>query len=112
MSYFHFVVLYLSLYLSGVYVTSSPGLPLLVGTNATLICINDAGIADVIEWTSSDGTILTKNTSVNMSILLLSPVNDSLCIHGAVFTCYVNRSNKVHLQNLSVGVTCKYTLVK
>ena len=88
----------------GVIVRSSPNVPLRVGENATLTCTNDVGVADLIEWRSSDGTVLARVASTNMSELLLSPVNDSLSVHGAVFTCNVTRNSTMFTQNLSVTV--------
>ena len=79
--------------------------PLRVGENASLICSNDAGVADLIEWTTGDGTVLISATSVEMLELFLTPVNDSLSVHGAVFTCHVTRNNESYLQNLTVTVT-------
>ena len=88
----------------GVIVRSSPNVPLRVGENATLTCTNDFGVADLIEWRSSDGTVLARVASTYMSELLLSPVNDSLSVHGAIFTCNVTRNNTMFTQNLSVTV--------
>ena len=75
-----------------------------MGKNATLTCTNDAGVADLIEWRSSDGTVLSSATSVNMLELLLTPVNDSLSIHGVDFTCHVTRNTTTFTQSLSVTV--------
>ena len=68
------------------------------------MCTNDAGLADLIEWRSSDGTVFTSAASVNVLELLLSPVNDSLSVHGAVFTCYVTRNSEIFNQSLPVTV--------
>ena len=74
-----------------------------MGENATLTCTNDvAVVADHIEWRYIDGTVLARAASVNMLEFLLSPVNDSLSVHGAVFTCHVTRNNTMFTQNLSV----------
>ena len=96
----------------GVAVRSSPNLPLRVGENATLTCTNDVGVvAPLIEWRSSDGTVLARATLVNMLELLLSPVNDSLSVHGAVFTCHVTRNSTMFTQSLSVTVIGESTKV-
>ena len=42
----------------GVTVRSSPNVPLRVGDHATLMCTNDVGVPDLIEWRSVDGTVL------------------------------------------------------
>ena len=82
-----------------------------MGENATLTCTKDVGMADLIEWRSSYGTILARSASTNMSELLLAPVNDSLSVHGAVFTCHVTRNNTMFTQNLSVTVIGELTIV-
>ena len=82
-----------------------------MGENATLMCTNDVGVPDLIEWRSSDGIVLAPAAPVNTSELLLSPVNDSLSVHGAVFTCHVTRNNTMFTQNLSVTVIGELTKV-
>ena len=94
----------------GVTVRSSPIGSLRVGENATLTCTNDVGVAELIEWRSSDGTVLARSASASTS-LFLAPVNDSLSVHGAVFTCHVTRSSTMFTQSLSVTVIGKSTKV-
>ena len=81
-----------------------------MGENATLTCTNDVGVADLIEWRSSDGTVLARAASVNMLELFLAPVNDSLSVHGAVFTCHVARNNTMFTQSLPVTVIGESTI--
>ena len=95
----------------GVTVRSSPNVPLRVGENSTLTCTNDVGVAELVEWRSSDGTVLARVASTNMSELLLSPVNDSLSVHGADFTCHVTRNSTIFTQNLAVTVIGESTKV-
>ena len=82
-----------------------------MGENATLMCTNDVGVADHIEWRSVDGMVSARAASVNMLELFLSPVNDSLSVHGAVFTCHVTRNNTMFTQNLLVTVIGESTKV-
>ena len=90
-------------------VRSSPDIPLTVGQNATLTCTNDdVGLADLIEWRSSDGTVLASDTSVNMLELFLAPVNDSLSIHGVEFTCHVTRNSNMFTQSLPITVIGRF----
>ena len=93
----------------GVTVRSSPDIPLTVGQNATLTCTNDVGVADLIEWRSSDGTVLASDTSVNMLELFLAPVNDSLSIHGVKFTCHVTRNSNMFTQSLPITVIGRFS---
>ena len=82
-----------------------------VGENATLTCTNNVGVADLLEWRYVDGTVLARAASVNMLELFLSPVNDSLSVYGAIFTCRVTRNNTMFTQNLSVTVIGELTNV-
>ena len=82
-----------------------------VGENATLTCTNDVGVANLLEWRYVDGTVLARAASVNVLELFLSPVNDSLSVYGAVFTCCVTRNNTMFTQNLSVTVIGESTNV-
>ena len=95
----------------GVTVRSSPIATLRVGENATLTCTNDVGVADLIVWRSVDGTVLAHATSANTSELFLAPVNDSLSVHGAIFTCNVTRNSAMLTQNLSLNVIGESTKV-
>ena len=96
-------------FVTGVAVRSSPDVPLTVGQNATLTCTNDdVALADLIEWRSSDGTVLARDTSVNMLELLLAPVNDSLSIQGVEFTCHVTRNSDMFTQSLPITVIGKF----
>ena len=95
----------------GVTVRSSPNVPLRVGENATLMCTNDVGVADLLEWRSVDGTVLARSTLVNMLELFVVPVNDRLSVHGAVFTCHVSRNSTMFAQNLLVTVNGESTKV-
>ena len=81
-----------------------PPSPFPIGQDATLTCTNDAGVADLIEWRSSDGTVLNSSTSVSMLELRFTPVNDSLSLHGMEFTCYVTRTTGTFNQTLSIAV--------
>ena len=95
----------------GVTVRSSPSVPLRVGENATLMCTNNVGVADLLEWSSVDGTVLARATLVNMLELFVAPVNDSLSVHGAVFTCHVSRNSTMFTQNLLVTANGESTKV-
>ena len=95
----------------GVAVRSSPNVPLRVGENATLTCTNNVGVADLMEWRFVDETVLASAPLVNMLELLLAPVNDSLSVHGAVFTCHVTRNSTMVTQNLSATVIGESTKV-
>lgn len=94
-----------SYFIVGVDVSVSPPIPLTVGQPATLSCVNVAGVAERIEWRTSDDIVLSANTSVTMSEYYIPVVNDSLSLHGNEFTCYVTRdTSQVFNQTLSLVV--------
>ena len=72
-------------------ITNSP-LPFLVGQTAVLTCTISSGVVDNIRWVSQEGVELASNAAVDELQLVLSPVNDSLSVHMAKFTCIVTRS--------------------
>ena len=72
-------------------VTIINGGPFMIGSRATPRCISDSGEADRIEWRSSEGDVLVSGTSLSSLELVLDPVNDSLSVHGAEFTCFITR---------------------
>ncbi len=83
----------------------SPPFPLTVGQLATLTCVNVPGVAELIEWRTRDGVVLSRATSVAMSEYYIPLVNDSLSLHDNEFTCYVTRANSgVFNQTLSLTV--------
>ena len=45
-------------------ITISIGGPFMIGNPATPRCISDSGVADRIEWRSSEGDVLASGTSV------------------------------------------------
>ena len=109
MQYFHAVLnlinqlINLSLFV-GVDINVSP-IPLTVGQPATLTCVNVPGVAELIEWRTRDGVVLSRATSVAMSEYYIPLVNDSVSLHGNEFTCYVTRANSsVFNQTLSLTV--------
>ncbi len=65
--------------------------PFIIGSRATVTCTSDSGVVDRIEWRSSEGDVLVSGTSLSYLELVLDPVNDSLLIHGSVFTCFITR---------------------
>ena len=87
----------------GVEVSVSPSIPLTVGQPATLTCVNVPGMAELIEWRTRDGVVLSRATSVAMSEYYIPLVNDSVSLHDNEFTCYVTRANSgVFNQTLSL----------
>ena len=81
----------------------------MIGSRATPRCISDSGVADRIEWRSSEGDVLVSGTSLSHLELVLDPVNDSLSVHGSEFTCFITRDKgtvdeTVFNQTLSVTV--------
>ena len=58
-----------------------------------LTCTSDTGVADLIEWVTKEGVVLASDTAVEELQLVLSPVNDSLSVHMAKFTCIVTKNS-------------------
>ena len=79
----------------------------IVGSEATLTCSSDNGVADRIEWRSREGQVLVSRDSVQQIDLILNPVNDSL--HDSSISCSVirdeGRANQtVSSQTLPISV--------
>ena len=58
-----------------------------------MTCSISSGVADLIVWVSEDGVELASSTLRRELQLVLNPVNDSLSVHMANFTCIVTRKN-------------------
>ncbi len=82
-------------------VTISNGGPFIIGSRATPRCISNFGVADRIEWRSSEGDVLVSGTSISYLELVLDPVNDSLSVHGAEFTCFIIRDEGMANETVS-----------
>ncbi len=75
-----------------------------MGQPATLTCVNVPGVAEVIEWRTRDGVVLSRATSVAMSDYYIPLVNDRVSLHDNEFTCYVTSNSSVFNQTLSLTV--------
>ena len=62
---------------------------LTVGSNVTVRCLSDSGVAEVIEWRSREDQVLARGNSIDRLNLMFIPVNDSL--HGSNLICFVTR---------------------
>ena len=58
-----------------------------------MTCSIGSGVADLIVWVSQDGVELASSTLRRELQLVLNPVNDSLSVNMANFTCIVTRKN-------------------
>ena len=94
---------------AGVTITNDP-LPFTVGQNAVLTCSSDSGVVDHIQWMSRDDVVLASITPVQQLQFMLRPVNDSLFVHTASFTCSVTRDEgrlNQTISNQTLPVTVK-----
>ncbi len=90
----------------GVDVSVSPPIPLTVGQPATLNCVNVPGVAELIEWRTRDGVVLSRDISAMILEYYIPLVNDSVSLHRNEFTCYITRANSgVFNQTLSLVVS-------
>ena len=95
-----------SIFMLGVTVEVFDG-NLTVGSNVTLRCLSDNGVADRIEWRSGEGHILNSGNLTDQMDLHFLPVNDSL--HDSNITCFVTRdegraNQTVSNQTFSISV--------
>lgn len=71
---------------------------LIVGSDATLRCLSDMGVADRIEWRAWGRLVASRNLSDHLD-LVFCPVNDSL--EGFILTCFVTRNRGRAYQTVS-----------